>query len=92
RVLHQLKAHGVDMRRNATVREITKERVVFNQGEAEAHIFADNIIIALGAEPDNALRQQFTNLEVELHSIGDCAEIGYIEGAIRSARELAVHL
>ncbi|MFT5889208.1 MAG: 2,4-dienoyl-CoA reductase-like NADH-dependent reductase (Old Yellow Enzyme family) [Zhongshania sp.] len=92
RVLHQLKEHGVDLRRKATVREITADRVVFNQGESEDQVFADNVIIALGAEPDNELQQQFANLNVELHSIGDCAEIGYIEGAMHSARELAVRL
>ena len=92
RVLHQLKEHGVELHRNAAVREITADRVMFTQGESEAHTVADNVIIAVGAEPDSDLRQQFASLKVDLHSIGDSAEIGYIEGAIRSARELAVSL
>ena len=92
RVLHQLKEHGVELHRNAAVREIKADRVVFTQGESEAHTVADNVIIAVGAEPDSDLRQQFASLKVDLHSIGDSAEIGYIEGAIRSARELAVSL
>tara|TARA_R110001592_G_scaffold40042_4_gene131626 strand:- start:4175 stop:6307 length:2133 start_codon:yes stop_codon:yes gene_type:complete len=92
RVLHQLKESGVDLHRKATVVEISKDRVLFTQGEAEHQVFADNVIIALGAEPDKELRQQFASLKLEMHSIGDCADIGYIEGAMRSARELAVTL
>ena len=82
----------MELHRNAAVREITADRVMFTQGESEAHTVADNVIIAVGAEPDSDLRQQFASLKVDLHSIGDSAEIGYIEGAIRSARELAVSL
>lgn len=50
---------------------------------------ADQVIIAKGAEPDLTLAEQLRSDGFDVAVIGDCNAIGFIEGAIRSAAELA---
>lgn len=92
RVLHDLKSHGVDLRRGASVSEITAGSVCYTQGERHGEIEADNVIIALGAEPDTSILSQLSAINIDAHNIGDSAEVTYIDGAIRTARELAIRL
>ncbi|MFT6163905.1 MAG: 2,4-dienoyl-CoA reductase (NADPH2) [Zhongshania aliphaticivorans] len=92
RVLHDLKSHGVDLRRGASVSEITAGSVCYTQGESHGEIAADNVIIALGAEPDTSILSQLSAINIDAHNIGDSAEVTYIDGAIRTARELAIRL
>jgi 2,4-dienoyl-CoA reductase-like NADH-dependent reductase (Old Yellow Enzyme family)/NADPH-dependent 2,4-dienoyl-CoA reductase/sulfur reductase-like enzyme len=92
RVLHQLKNHSVELQRNVTIKEITEAGVKYVLNDNDEFAPADNVIIALGAKPDTQLSELLASGGLEVHRIGDCAEIGYIEGAMRSARELAVSL
>ena len=42
----------------------------------------------MGAEPDDSLLAQLSGSKAQLHRIGDCREMGYIDGAILDARKL----
>lgn len=53
---------------------------------------ADQVIIAKGAQPDTALAEELRGEGFDVHAIGDCSTIGFIEGAIRSAAELAASI
>ena len=57
------------------------------EGEART-LPAKQVIIAMGAQPDDALQAKLTTSGVKVHRIGDCREIGYIDGAILDARKL----
>ncbi len=92
RVLHDLKSCGVDLRGGASVSEITADVVRYSQGGIDADVATDNVIIALGAVPDSSIMSQLSAINIETHNIGDSANIAYIDGAIRTARELAVRL
>ncbi len=92
RVLHDLKSYGVDLRGGASVSEITADVVRYSQGGIDADVATDNVIIALGAVPDSSIMSQLSAINIETHNIGDSANIAYIDGAIRTARELAVRL
>jgi 2,4-dienoyl-CoA reductase-like NADH-dependent reductase (Old Yellow Enzyme family)/NADPH-dependent 2,4-dienoyl-CoA reductase/sulfur reductase-like enzyme len=50
---------------------------------------ADNIIIAKGASGDMRLADAFVADGQPVHVVGDCRGVGYIEGAMRSASEVA---
>lgn len=49
---------------------------------------ADHLVIALGASPDRALAEALAAQFPEVHCIGDAAELGYIEGAMRSGNRV----
>ena len=46
------------------------------------------VIIAMGAEPDDSLLKELAGSSARIHQIGDCREVGYIDGAILDARKL----
>ena len=92
RVLHFLRAHGVKIVSNAPIREISATEVVFEHEGEEQRLPAKQVIIALGAEGDSRLSDRLADIQGQVHRIGDCREISYIDGAILSARELVQSL
>ena len=50
------------------------------------------VIIAMGAEPDDAMAQQLEQGGTTVHRVGDCRDVGYIDGAILDARNLVRQL
>ena len=91
RVVHELREAGVELVREAEVTQIGPSSVQFLDAEGvqrEAH--ARQVIIAMGAQPDNSLQAALAAAGIEAHSIGDCHEVGYIEGAILSGRRAAL--
>jgi 2,4-dienoyl-CoA reductase (NADPH2) len=71
-----------------TAIEIGRDIVSFElKGRAQT-IPCKQVIIAMGAQPDDSLSTQLSGGSAQLHQIGDCREVGYIDGAILDAREL----
>ena len=92
RVLHTLKAHGVVIHGGATISAISNNQVLYElKGEPQA-VDCQQVIIAMGAEGDNSLQQQLASGSATVHRIGDCREVGYIDGAILDARHLVQQL
>jgi len=86
RVLHELEAHGCGLIRNATDIRCERYGVAFSTKE-EAHFeAADTIIVALGAEGDQTLASQLSSTGLDVSVVGDAGSVGYIDGAIHSAR------
>lgn len=92
RVLHGLADHGVTLLANAQVRSIDADGLSYAQSEEQGRLAADTVIIAQGAQPNTRFEADLKSAGIEVYNIGDSAQIGYIEGAVRSARELAVSL
>ncbi len=90
RVVHELRAQGVALHRKATVTAIGAGEVTFEMDGAEQSVPADQVIISMGAQPDTSLADELANTGLQVHSIGDCAEVGYIEGAMLSGRRVAL--
>jgi NADPH-dependent 2,4-dienoyl-CoA reductase/sulfur reductase-like enzyme len=53
---------------------------------------ADQVIVATGARGDSTTAQAFRESGLPVHTIGDCNGVGYIEGAMEAAAELAARL
>jgi 2,4-dienoyl-CoA reductase-like NADH-dependent reductase (Old Yellow Enzyme family)/NADPH-dependent 2,4-dienoyl-CoA reductase/sulfur reductase-like enzyme len=85
-------AHDVQIVRHAALVAITTADVVYDVSGDRQRVDADAVVIASevqhGAPLADALRQR----DVEVHVVGDAAEVGYIEGAIRSAWRVALAL
>lgn len=89
RAIHELQRSGVRTERTATVIRIDTSGVTYISGEDEHHVTADHIIYATGVEPDTGLADALTGAGIETYAVGDCARVGYIEGAIHSGAEAA---
>ena len=92
RVLHTLKEHGVIMHRNVNVEEIGQDQVHYAVDGKRMSQACQQVIIAMGTEGDNSLEQQLGQIPGQVHRIGDCRTVGYIDGAILDARELVQRL
>lgn len=93
RVLDNLQDHEVPMHTQTTVTRIDDSAVHYtDKDEAPRSIHADSVVLALGAGPDRSLADQFASLGKPVTTIGDCDNMGYIEGALRTGAEAALKL
>jgi 2,4-dienoyl-CoA reductase-like NADH-dependent reductase (Old Yellow Enzyme family)/thioredoxin reductase len=92
RVLHLLEQDGATLIKNAEVSKITSDAVHYTNKDGAASVATDTVIISLGAANNMSLANQLSNQGITVSTIGDGHEVGYIEGAILTARELAVKI
>ena len=87
RALHEARGHGVVFETEVTVTEIDGNDIRYRKGDLlEVHTTsADQVIVASGVHADTSLADALTEAGHEVHTIGDAAGVGYIEGAIRTA-------
>jgi len=90
RLIEELEEHGVTLRAGASDIRIEAECVRFTDAAGQdAAIPADHVIVAKGASGDLALAEQLRAASFAVHVVGDCRGVSYIEGAMRSAAEVA---
>ncbi|MEZ5573327.1 MAG: FAD-dependent oxidoreductase [Halioglobus sp.] len=88
RVLHILKEHGVTLHKSVCDIDIGAHSVTYQINGETHESGCGQVIIAMGAQPDDNLRNQLSTIASRIHQIGDCREVGYIDGAILDARKL----
>ena len=89
RALYTLREHGVRLLTGASVEEITEAGVVYGQHGERQSAPADHVIIATGVVENRGLAAALGELGPEVHLLGDCKGVGYIEGAIMDAAQIA---
>ncbi|MFT4518698.1 MAG: 2,4-dienoyl-CoA reductase-like NADH-dependent reductase (Old Yellow Enzyme family) [Halioglobus sp.] len=89
RVLEDLQHLGVVMINNTRVAKIQPGKLTLIGAEGETQITADTVILASGATGDLTVADLSRELGYDTHVAGDCSGVSYIEGAIRSAHEVA---
>ena len=92
RVVHDLGQAGINLVTGAQVTAITEEGVVWRTNGAEQTTPADLVVVTSELSDDTALADELRSTGLEVHAVGDCAQPGYLEGAMRSAVELAASL
>lgn len=86
RLLAELAEHGVCLRPRARDLSIEETLVRFtDRTGGERSVEADHVIIAKGATGDLGLAAELRAEGHEVHEIGDCSGVGYIEKAMRGA-------
>ncbi len=90
KVIHELREDGVTMHTNAVVRQISTDKVGFEVDGELKEVAADSVIISMGAVANTSLAASLTRAGIQAVAVGDCQEVGYIEGAILSARRAAL--
>lgn len=92
RVLHLLREQGAVIHHDARVTQIDIESVSYEQAGEQQQVNCKQVIIALGAAGDSSLAKQIAGCGATIHRVGDCREVGYIDGAMLDARELVQHI
>jgi NADPH-dependent 2,4-dienoyl-CoA reductase/sulfur reductase-like enzyme len=87
--LATLRQHGVTLVTGATVDAITDAGVVYTKDGQQQTAPADSVILAAGAQENRGLADSLAGLGIELHLLGDCKGVGYIEGAIMDGARIA---
>jgi NADPH-dependent 2,4-dienoyl-CoA reductase/sulfur reductase-like enzyme len=84
--------HGVTLVRNAEVVEITTTDVAYRTGEEVVRVAAGSVVVASEVVPGSSLARELEAAGIEVHTVGDAATVGYIEGAVHSAWAVAAGL
>ena len=93
RLLTELKEIGVKIINNAKNIKIGDGNVTYTDAHDQTHTTAvQQVIVAKGASGNEQLAESLKNAGFNVHTIGDCNGVGYIEGAMEAAGKLAVTL
>lgn len=88
RLLAELKEHGVALHGGAQDISIGKSDVSFTDAAGKpVLVAADHVIVAMGATGETELAEALRRAGFRVETVGDCNGVGYIEGAIRGAKE-----
>jgi thioredoxin reductase len=74
------------------IKEVRGQEVVVRHEDMEKTFNMDQVIIALGANPNLSLSKMLSKINIPHTTIGDCASIGYIHGAIGDARKAVINI
>lgn len=89
-VLDELNLAGVTLQSGASDIRISEASVRFIDAHGQAvEATADTVIIAQGAKPNTGLYDELIAAGIEAHMVGDCSGVGYIQGAVREAADIA---
>jgi 2,4-dienoyl-CoA reductase-like NADH-dependent reductase (Old Yellow Enzyme family)/thioredoxin reductase len=89
-LLDKLAELGVEVLANTTAKEITDKGVIALDTEGNRQsIKADTVVLATGFRSNNGLGKKLKGKVTELYTIGDCASLGKVWGAIHSAWRVA---
>jgi len=83
---------GVTIHREAHVQRITSDFVEFRVGDDTLTAPADMVVVASGVSAAAPLAAELAGTVPEVHVVGDAGDVGYIEGAIHSAWDVALAL
>ncbi|WP_419919485.1 FAD-dependent oxidoreductase [Candidatus Poriferisocius sp.] len=92
RVVNELSRAGVNLITGAEVVAITGEGVVWRSNGTEQTTPTDRVVVTSDPVADHSLVDELRAAGAETHTVGDCAQPGFLEGAMRSAVELAANL
>ncbi|MFM9037400.1 MAG: FAD-dependent oxidoreductase [Actinomycetota bacterium] len=84
--------HGVTLVREATPVSISKVAVRYRSADQEFEVRGDTVIVASEVAPDRTLADELLAVGLDVRVVGDAASVGYIEGAMHSAHEVAREL
>ena len=92
-MLDEMPLLGIALHPGVSDIRIEEKTVGFTSQTGENHqVAADTVIIAKGAQPNTRLHDELLAAGLEAHMVGDCAGVGYILGAVRSAADIAAKI
>ena len=90
RLLEDLRNEGVELFKSVTLEEIEETAVRYREDEATFQVAAETVVITTGLVSNLSLAESLEANGIEPTVIGDCAGVGYIEGAIHEGFKAAL--
>ena len=88
RILTELREHGAQLYTSVSDIAVEVDAVVFCDAQGQSQrVSAKQVVVAKGAEPNNAMESQLRDAGMNVVAIGDCTGVSYIEGAMRGAAD-----
>ncbi len=87
-MLNRLAEKGVQVFEHSPVLRISSTGVEVANNGIMLSLKADTLVLAVGTKPMNRLVEELKGLDVEIYSIGDCAQIGDALDAISDGAEI----
>lgn len=87
KVVLDLREHGCELHNSCDNIDIGRHQVHYQIGSEQHSVAADNVIVALGANPNTGLAETLAAAGTQVVTVGDCGGIGYIDGAMLTARQ-----
>ena len=84
-LLKELKAHGLSVKTNTKILEISAGQVLVEEGGRQEAVKADLVVIATGSRPSRELSVELTAARIPFYEIGDCTEVRSIAEAVDAA-------
>lgn len=81
--------YGVTLLRNAKLVEIRSDSVVYRARDEESTARADTVVLAAGVRADSSFADELRSIGFDVRVVGDAEEVGYIDGAVHSAWDVA---
>jgi uncharacterized FAD-dependent dehydrogenase len=89
-LLKELQMRGVEIVTEATMKDITPEKVVYTDSKGnDVTVPADSVVLAMGSRPDNSLSRKLEQAGVKVSVIGDAKKVGRIGSALDDGFALA---
>jgi len=89
-LLNKLAELGVEMAIGTTAEEVTDRGVIAVDMTGNRRVIeADTVVLAVGFRSNNELEQKLKGEVPELYTVGDCARLGKIMGAIHGGSRVA---
>jgi NADPH-dependent 2,4-dienoyl-CoA reductase/sulfur reductase-like enzyme len=93
RLLSTLREHNVEMLNKAEVKKITPEGLLVKDKEGQERLIqADNIIVAVGVQPNDNLVKQLQPLVPEVYTVGDCRKPRDLISAVEDGYEIGIKI
>jgi NADPH-dependent 2,4-dienoyl-CoA reductase/sulfur reductase-like enzyme len=84
-LLKELKAHGLSVKTNTKVLQISEGQVLVEGNGKQEIIKADLVVFATGSRPNRELSAELGAAGIPFHAIGDCTEVRTIAETIDAA-------
>ena len=82
-LLKELQMRGVEIVTEATMKDITPEKVVYTDSKGnDVTIPTDSVVLAMGSRPENSLSRKLEQAGVNVSVIGDAKKVGRIGSAL----------
>jgi 2,4-dienoyl-CoA reductase (NADPH2) len=92
RRVKDLQSAGAELATHVELLAVEPDGVRYRDRDGVHHCEAEAVLVTSEIVPDRALADAIAASGVETHAVGDCAERGLLEGAIRTAAKVAESL
>lgn len=91
-LIQMLSENGVKMVTGVKILEIADKGVLIENGDKKEFLEAETVVMAVGLKPENSIIDYLKNMNLSIHSIGDCTTPRKLQNAIWEGFKLGLKI